>query len=388
MIPLTHLGQYWSAARREVRLLACADVVAGGGRMSGAAYDVTEGLKLPGHRRRFREDHAGEDWDLHRWTYRSLPGPFLELVETVESYPNRTIAGWALNFLALAAGRGKPLDLAALDISPSPEADHLVAPVVPRRAQAFGVTYLNSALEREAEGARTDYGYVYRSVKERAERPEVFLKATAPEQVVGPNGRMGLRRDLTNSVGPRGEARERIPVGAGIEPELAAVIYSSGEVVGYCLADDVSANRIENESALYLPQAKHFTGCLVLGPLVLIAREREHPRIELAARILSAEGDVLFSGSSTTERMNAAIPDLLSWAGSHVALSPGEVILTGTDLVPGGEVRVLCPGMRVEIEAPAIGVLRHGAAEVPEGGLEEAAALNPDHDRWEFDAAA
>src|SRR5262245_23239168 len=286
MIVLTHLGQFWSARHREVRLLGCSEVRIEGGRNQGVAYDVTEGgMLLPRFRRRFREEHAGADWDLVRWTYRTLPTPMVEVAELVEASGNRTVAGWGINFLALAARRSKPVDLASRDVAPDLETDHLVAPIMPRRALAFGVTYLNSALEREAEGAHGDYGYVYRSVKDRAERPELFLKGTSPEHYVGPNGRMGLRRDATNSRDKAGQAKERVVVGAGIEPELAAVVYSTGRIWGYTLANDVSGNRIENESLLYLPQAKLFNGCLVLGPLILLSEESENPRLDLTARI-------------------------------------------------------------------------------------------------------
>jgi 2-keto-4-pentenoate hydratase/2-oxohepta-3-ene-1,7-dioic acid hydratase in catechol pathway len=388
VISLTHLGQYWSARHREVRLLGCAELRIEGGRNQGLAYDLTDGgMQLPRFRRRFRKDYAGEDWDTIRWTYRSLPTPVLEMVEAVEAAPNRTIAGWAINFLSLAARRGKPRELATLDVAPDREVDHLVAPVLPRRAQAFGVTYQNSALERESEGACGDYGYVYRAVKERGERPEIFLKGTAPEHFVGPNGRMGLRKDRTNSIARSGQRQERVVVGAGIEPELAAVVDSRGRIWGYTLANDVSGNRIENESLLYLTQAKHFTGCLVLGPLLLLSEEAGNPALDLAARIYSEDGSKIFERSTSTSRINAPLSALIAWAGSHQVITPGEVFSTGTDMVPDGEAKVLRPGMRVEIECGSIGLLRHGAGEVVSGGSEEAEALNPDYSRWEFEGA-
>jgi fumarylacetoacetate (FAA) hydrolase family protein len=387
MASWTHLGQYWSARRRELRLLGAADVRVEGGRTRGAAYDITDALPLPQSRKRFREKAAGARWESVRWIYRSLPGPALELAEAAEAASAESVGAWALRSLDRSALRGERLDLAVLDRAPDPEADHLAAPIIPRRAQAFGVTYLNSALERETEGTRGDYGYVYRAVKERGERPELFLKGSAPEHFVGPNGRMGLRRDRTNSAGRSGEPTERVVVGAGIEPELAAVVDSRGRIWGYTLANDVSGNRIENESILYLPQAKHFTGCLVLGPLILLSDEQENPRLDLSARVLDSSGRRIFERSSNSGRINASLSSLISWARSHLVLTPGEVFSTGTDMVPDGEARVLKPGMEVEIECPAIGVLRHSAAEVPEGGLAEVEALNPDHARWEFESA-
>ena len=393
MSALTHLGQYWSSERREVRLVACSEVKVGAGRTRGLAFDVTDGLGLPAHRREFRRRNAGAAWERAGWTYRALPTPLLELVEEVEA-SGGTLPGAAREALERAAGRSSPRELASLDVPPAEEVDHLVAPIVPRRALAFGVTYRNSALEREAEGACGDYGYVYRSVKERGERPELFLKGTSPEHFVGPNGKMGLRGDLSNSLDRQGKRKEREVVAAGIEPELAAVVHSSGRIWGYTLANDVSGNRIENESLLYLAQAKLFTGCLVLGPLILLSEEQENPRLDLTARILRADGSRAFERASSTSRINAPLSSLVAWASSHLVLTPGEVFSTGTDMVPDGEVKVLSPGMTVEIESPAIGLLRHGAGLIGAGqpGARQpgpgAASLNPDHARWELAGAS
>jgi 2-keto-4-pentenoate hydratase/2-oxohepta-3-ene-1,7-dioic acid hydratase in catechol pathway len=378
---ITHLGQYWSSEQREVRLLGCADFDPGPScAVAGEAFDLSGSLGLPAHRRRFRAAWSGRSWEEVAWTYTYLPFPLVELAELVEA-SGRTLPDGAGGHLEDAAGRGRRLDLAALDCEPLADRDHLVAPVIPRRAQAFGVTYLNSALERESEGKRADYSFVYRAVKERGERPELFLKGTAPEHFVGPNARMGLRCDLTNSEDAARRRVERVTVSAGIEPELAAVVHSNGRIWGYTLANDVSGNRIENETVLYLYQAKHFTGSLVLGPLVWLSAEQENPRLEIRTRIRSADGALLFERLSTSAKINAPLAALIAWASSHIRLTPGEVFSTGTDVVPDGDVKVLSPGMAVEISSPAIGTLRHGAAYVPQG-----AGLNLDYSRLEFES--
>ncbi|MEM7233715.1 MAG: hypothetical protein AAF517_16185 [Planctomycetota bacterium] len=187
---ITKLGQYWSAEKQEVRLLVAND---------DGAWDVHDRADLPHARRAFRSSLGG-DWGLHRWTYERLPFPSTELVETLEAR-GRTMAEWASQFEIDAADPS--LDLVSLAREPETGTDHLVAPIIPRRAMAFGVTYLNSALERETEGRRSDYGYVYRSVKDRDERPELFLKGTSPEHIVGPGGRMGptLSDPITHFLG-------------------------------------------------------------------------------------------------------------------------------------------------------------------------------------------
>jgi 2-keto-4-pentenoate hydratase/2-oxohepta-3-ene-1,7-dioic acid hydratase in catechol pathway len=384
MSSLTHLGQYWSSRHREVRLLGVSDVGGpdgNGGGARGVAYDLDPFLALTGTRRRFRNDAAAaqeKDWSRARWTYSALPFPMVELVELAEatSCSVSEVAGEAFE---AARSAGQPLELEELERTPSATVDHLVAPIIPRRAQGFGVTYLNSALEREAEGSRSDYPYVYRSVKENAERPELFFKATAGEHIVGPRGVMGLRRDLTNSSDMGRTATPRVPVSAGIEPELAAVVYSTGEIWGYTLANDVSGNRLENETLLYLTQAKHFTGALVLGPLIWLSNEQSNPCEAIRTRILGSDGTVLFEHETNSERINSPLSQLIEWAKSHVQLHPGEVFSTGTDCVPDGAVKVLTEEHRVEISGPRIGTLRHGAGVVPEAG-----ELNLDYSRLEY----
>lgn len=380
MAAITHLGQYWNAERCEVRLLGSTGITFDStGALRGQAFDLSDSVPLPCFRRRFRREYRDRGWEGVSWTYSSLPFPTVELVAFMES-SGRRLDDWALHVLSGDTARIGALDLGALDRSPDPAMDHLLAPVIPRRAQAFGVTYLNSALERESEGKRGDYGYVYRAVKSRGERPEIFLKATAPEHIVGPHGNMGLRRDLTNSETRSGVRRDRLPVAAGIEPELAAVTYSTGEIWGYTLANDVSGNRMENETLLYLYQAKYFTGALVLGPLVVLSGEQSNPCFDITCRVLSEGGATLFERATNSGRINTRLSALIEWASSHLALTPGEVFSTGTDVVPDGEVKVLNEGMRVEISCPQIGRLRHGAATVPESG-----ELNLDYSRLEFE---
>ncbi|MBN1442114.1 MAG: fumarylacetoacetate hydrolase family protein [Planctomycetes bacterium] len=379
MLRITHLGQYWSAARREVRLLGCRDVSTGpDGRLDGAAVDLSDLVLLPGWRGELRRSSSFRSRPGALWTYAALPFPAVELVEQLE-VRGLTVDEWAAAGIDAPPG-ARELSLALLDAPPDPDADHLVAPIMPRRAMAFGVTYRSSALERETEGRRGDYGYVYRAVKERSERPEIFVKGTSPEHFVGPGGRMALRRDLTNSEDMSGRRTPRAAAGCGIEPELAIAVHSSGRIWGYTLADDVSSNRLENETLLYLAQAKYFTGSLVLGPLILLSPEQDNPRLDIAARIFSARGELLFERATSSERISAPLSSLVRWVSSHLRLTPGEVISTGTDVVPDGRVKVLEEGMTVEIASPRIGVLRHGAAPLPED-----ADLNLDYSRLELE---
>ena len=161
------------------------------------------------------------------------------------------------------------------------------------------------------------------------------------------------------------------------------MVHSDGEIWGYTLANDVSGNRIENETLLYLYQAKHFTGSLVLGPLILLSDNQSNPNLEIRTRILGPAGEELFERDSNTSSINAPIGDLVSWAASHIRLKPAEVFSTGTDVVPDGPVKVLSEGMTVEISCAEIGVLSHGA-----GPVETGSELNLGYARLQFEGGA
>src|ERR1700716_2846352 len=136
----------------------------------------------------------------------------------------------------LSAGRSQLL--AAVDRAlrgvPLTAPAKLLAPVDAQEVWASGVTYRRSVSAREQESVAAD---VYTRVYE-AERPELFLKATAG-RVPRPGAPLRIRADSDWDVP---------------EPELALVLNSAGEVVGYLVADDVSSRAIEGANPLYLPQ--------------------------------------------------------------------------------------------------------------------------------------
>src|ERR1035441_7753625 len=81
------------------------------------------------------------------------------------------------------------------------------------------------------------------------------------------------------------------------EPELALVLGSKGNIVGYTLANDVSAWDIERENALYLPQSKFYTACCALGPVIVTAEDLPDPyNLEMTCTV-TRDGQQRFSGS-------------------------------------------------------------------------------------------
>src|SRR5207249_7588489 len=113
----------------------------------------------------------------------------------------------------------------------------LLAPVERQEVWAVGVTYLRSKNARmeESDFSATAYDKVY-----DAARPELFFKSL-PEKVAGPRDSVGIRSD----------AKWSVP-----EPELAFVINSHAQIVGFTIGNDMSSRDIEGENLLYLPQAK------------------------------------------------------------------------------------------------------------------------------------
>jgi 2-dehydro-3-deoxy-D-arabinonate dehydratase len=120
----------------------------------------------------------------------------------------------------------------------------LLAPIDRQEVWATGVTYRRSQVARmeESEGGASFYDKVY-----AAPRPELFFKAT-PHRVSGPGQPVRIRQD----------AKWSVP-----EPELALVLNSRMELVGFTIGNDMSSRDIEGENPLYLPQAHAPWG---LGP--------------------------------------------------------------------------------------------------------------------------
>src|SRR5713101_10014331 len=167
----------------------------------------------------------------------------------------------------------------------------LLAPIDEQEVWAAGVTYKRSqeARERESNGAAQFYDLVY-----SASRPELFFKAN-PGRVVGPGGRVHIRRDSKWSVP---------------EPELALVISPHLQIVGYTIGNDMSARDIEGENPLYLPQAKVYDHSCSLGPVITLA-EAMPPLHDVTMRMtIERRGDKVFEGSTALSAMKRTFADL------------------------------------------------------------------------------
>ena len=256
-------------------------------------------------------------------------------------------ARWALDnlFLPRAFDLGLLLQVPASSMDgllsslprTEPAQGPLLAPVeAHQEVWACGVTYLRSREAREAESTVKDvYARVYEAV-----RPELFFKAVG-WRVVGHQSPIRVRED----------SGWNVP-----EPELTLVVNAGGEIVGYCVGDDVSSRDIEGENPLYLPQAKVYNQCCGLGPWITLPvgmPAREATSIHLVIR---RGGREEFRGKTGIDQMARSYENLIGWLGRDNSFPRGAFLLTGTGIVPDSSF-TLQPNDEVEISIDGIGTL-------------------------------
>jgi 2-dehydro-3-deoxy-D-arabinonate dehydratase len=203
---------------------------------------------------------------------------------------------------------------------------------------AAGVTYERSREARVLESERSAdvYDLVY-----DADRPELFFKSAA-WRVTGHGETISVRQD----------SEINVP-----EPELALVLNSGGETVGYTICNDVSSRSIEGLNPLYLPQAKVYLGACAVGPGIRPAWEVDDPyRLGIHMRVDRA-GATIWEGRASTGELRRKLPDLAEYLRREEAFPDGVVLSTGTSLVPSLPF-TLQPDDAVRIEIDQLGVLQ------------------------------
>lgn len=220
----------------------------------------------------------------------------------------------------------------------------LCPPVERQEIWAAGVTYLRSKKARmeESDFSATAYDRVYDAV-----RPEIFFKSM-PEKVVPTGEAVGIRSDATWSVP---------------EPELALVMNSRGQIVGYTIGNDMSSRDIEGENLLYLPQAKTYHRSCALGPWIVLgaseATVREWP-ITLEIR---RDGQTAFTGETSVGQIKRRFEELAEFLFRCQVFPGGAVLLTGTGIVPP-ETFTLRDGDEIIIRIAGIGTLQNSVVTV------------------------
>src|SRR5947209_2218243 len=217
-----------------------------------------------------------------------------------------------LDLIRRSEAQKVPLAKLASDLAARhPEKLAPLLPIHPPEAWGCGCTYEPSASFRDGEhGTREGmYAYVYREG-----RPEIFFKGTARVCVA-----------TGQAIGIRSDSKFTAP-----EPELAVVVGRAGKIIGYTLANDVSAWDIERENALYLPQSKVYDACCALGPVIVTADELpELAALEMTCRITRG-GEERYSGSVSIARLHRKPETLVEYLTRANRVPAGTVLLTGT----------------------------------------------------------
>lgn len=235
-------------------------------------------------------------------------------------------------------------ELASTHAANTREAVSPVLPIEPAEVWACGCTYEMSASFRDAEhGTREGF---YRHVF-TAPRPEIFFKGTA-RVCTGPGGEIGIRED----------SKFTAP-----EPELAVLLGEKGAILGYTLANDVSAWDIERENPLYLPQSKVYNACCALGPWFVTPDELTDPyALDMTCTIQRGE-KVIFEGAVSTAKLGRKIETLVEYLLKANEVPAGSVLLTGTGIIAPQEA-ALAQGDVCTISATGIGRLSNTAVVV------------------------
>jgi 2-dehydro-3-deoxy-D-arabinonate dehydratase len=262
--------------------------------------------------------------------YHTATGPVVEVGDTF-----RPIVGPDWDTLINAEDLVDRLERATSEASPP---TLLLPPIGTQEVWAAGVTYLRSRDARIEESKDAGGGSFYDRVYD-AERPEIFFKAT-PHRVVGPGGKVRIRRD----------SKWNVP-----EPELALVVNSRGKIVGYTIGNDMSSRDIEGENPLYLPQAKVYDGCCGLGPCVLVA-DAPPPKETAISIEIKRGGAVAFAGGTTLSQIKRGFEELVEFLFRDNSFPTGCVLLTGTGTVPP-DTFTLRSGDEIAITVPPIGTL-------------------------------
>jgi 2-dehydro-3-deoxy-D-arabinonate dehydratase len=220
----------------------------------------------------------------------------------------------------------------------------LLAPVERQEVWAVGVTYLRSKKARmeESDFSATAYDRVY-----DAPRPELFFKSM-PEKVVGPGETVGIRSD----------AKWSVP-----EPELAFVINSRGNIVGFTIGNDMSSRDIEGENLLYLPQAKIYEKSCAVGPVVVVGTNESEARTWKIQLTIERTGIRVFDGETSVSQIKRPFSELVQYLFRSQRFPNGAILLTGTGIVPP-DTFTLQPDDKVTISISGIGILENTVAVV------------------------
>jgi 2-keto-4-pentenoate hydratase/2-oxohepta-3-ene-1,7-dioic acid hydratase in catechol pathway len=162
-----------------------------------------------------------------------------------------------------------------------------------------------------------------------------------------------MRPKVSESLDYEGELAVIIGLGGRYIDEADALAH----VAGYAPFNEASVRDWQWHTQQFIP-GKNFPGTGGFGPWMVTADELPDPSTTSVTTRLN--GEVV--QSQPTADMLFSVPAIIAYVSGFTALSPGDVICSGT---PGGVGAKrtpplwMKPGDRVEVDIPGVGVLRN-----------------------------
>src|SRR5271163_4897682 len=231
---------------------------------------------------------------------------------------------------AAAAGVRPDVPLAEVELLPP-----LVAP---EKILCVGVNYKNRP---------QDY-----DIATTPKYPSMFYRA--PNSLVG-SGQNLVRPKVTEQLDYEGE----IAIVIGRDCKHVAKDDALGVIAGITLANEGTIRDWTRHGQFNVTQGKNFDACGSIGPWI----ETDFDLTKPLHLIVRKNGEV--TQDDTTASMIFSFAAIIAYTTSFMTLKAGDVVCTGTPVkkVKSDPPVWLQPGDAIEVECPAIGVLRNSVVD-------------------------
>jgi 2-keto-4-pentenoate hydratase/2-oxohepta-3-ene-1,7-dioic acid hydratase in catechol pathway len=222
---------------------------------------------------------------------------------------------------------------------PLAEVELLPPLIAPEKILCIGINY--KARER-------DYDFT-----EPPKYPSMFYRA--PNSVVGSGGKL-IRPKVSEQLDYEGE----IAMVIGRECKHVAKDNALAVIAGLTLCNEGTIRDWIRHGKFNVTQGKNFDATGSIGPWIDTDVDPGRP-LQLTVR---KNGEV--TQDDTTANMIFPFADLIVYVTTFMTLKPGDIISTGTPVKKDAKADPpvwLKPGDTIEIECPAIGVLRNSVAD-------------------------
>ena len=222
---------------------------------------------------------------------------------------------------------------------PLAEVELLPPLLAPEKILCIGINYKN----RER-----DYDFA-----EPPTYPSMFYRA--PNSVVG-SGQTLIRPKVSEQLDYEGE----IALVIGRECKHVAKESALGVIAGLTLCNEGSVRDWMRHGKFNVTQGKNFDATGSIGPWIETEVDLSGP----LSLVVRKNGEI--TQEDTTANMIFSFAELIAYVTTFMTLKPGDIISTGTPVKKDAKADPpvwLKPGDTIEIECPAVGVLRNSVAD-------------------------